>query len=73
MGWTLIWLTLSGTGAPTSGSAHFATVEACFAAQRAYGGLNFDITKGRLLTLSSESICVNDQTGEGRTAIQPRP
>ncbi|GAN49715.1 hypothetical protein ACXR8U_13730 [Methylobacterium radiotolerans] len=72
MKWVLLWVTLAGNGTVTSGSAEFDTVDACFAAQRAYGGLTFDVGQSRLASPSTESTCVNTGTGEKRSAIKPR-
>ena len=72
MKWILLWMTMAGNGTITSGSAEFATMDACFAGQRAYGGLGFEITKGRSIVAYSESTCVNSETGEQKTAIKPR-
>ncbi len=72
MKWVLLWVTLASNGSVTSGSAEFATVDACFAAQRAYNGLTFDVGPSRINSPSSESVCVNSETGENKSAIAPK-
>lgn len=72
MKWVLLWVTLAGNGTVTSGSAEFATEGACFAAQRAYSGLAMDVGQSRIASPSTESTCINTETGEKKSAIKPR-
>ena len=72
MKWVLLWVTMAGNGTVTSGSAEFATADACFSAQRAYGGLTFDVGQSRIASPTTESTCVNTETGEKKSAIKPR-
>lgn len=72
MKWMLMWITIASNGqSMTSGSAAFESVEACYAAEKAYYGINLNLTMGKTIYTVSETVCVNMQSGEKMSSVKP--
>lgn len=72
MKWVLLWTAVTAQGGITSGSAEFSNIEACYAAQKTLGSTMGEASMAFSVRSSTESYCLNQDTGERKTTIQPR-
>ncbi|WP_157091485.1 hypothetical protein [Methylobacterium nodulans] len=77
MKWVLLWIAIGANGDLTSGSAQFDTIDACYAAEKAYKAMYKDydfrnITAGRRTIYNDvRTVCINSEKGDAMSIISP--
>ncbi|GJE04030.1 hypothetical protein GMJLKIPL_5990 [Methylobacterium isbiliense] len=76
MKWVLVWMTLTASGASTSGTIEFQSLEACLKGQKNVARVKGDLSVTHVTMpfppyTSLESGCISSETGEMKTGMEP--